>query len=81
VKRLPADEDRFAEQSVLRLELERRRHIRSPARPEHVEVICGEKVRGLERLRDSGRVPKAGERWTFGEWLEEGGWVFAGGRA
>ena len=28
------------------------------------------KVRALERLRDSGRVPQAGPKWTLGRWLE-----------
>ena len=42
-----------------------RRHVTSKSRATVVQ-----KVRGLEKLRDSGRVPKLGETWTVGKWLE-----------
>lgn len=29
-----------------------------------------EKVSELERLRDQGNIPKIGQKWTFGSWLE-----------
>ena len=45
-----------------------RRHVMSKSRATVVQ-----KVRGLEKLRDSGRVPKIGESWTVGKWL--GHWL------
>jgi integrase len=42
-----------------------RRHVMSKSRATVVE-----KVRALEKLRDEGRVPKIGEKWMFGKWLE-----------
>jgi hypothetical protein len=42
-----------------------RRHVMSKSRATVVQ-----KVRGLEKLRDSGRVPKIGESWLVGRWLE-----------
>jgi integrase len=41
-----------------------RRHV---MRKKQVDVI--RKVRELERLRDTARVPKAGQRWTVASWL------------
>lgn len=42
-----------------------RRHVMAKTKGEVVT-----KVRKLEKLRDSGRVPKPGSKWTFGQWLE-----------
>ncbi|GAA1963951.1 tyrosine-type recombinase/integrase [Kitasatospora viridis] len=41
-----------------------RRHVSAKTRP---EVTA--KVRKLEKLRDDGTVPKAGQKWTVGKWL------------
>jgi integrase len=45
-----------------------RRHVQARTQ---AEVIA--KVRGLERERDSGRVPRPGRHWTVASWLEH--WV------
>ncbi|WP_310961563.1 tyrosine-type recombinase/integrase [Nocardioides terrisoli] len=45
-----------------------RRHVMSKSKATVVR-----KVRDLEKLRDSGRVPRIGEKWTFGKWL--GHWL------
>lgn len=42
-----------------------RRHVRG-----RTKAIVVEKVRALEKLRESGRVPRAGHRWTLASWLE-----------
>jgi integrase len=42
-----------------------RRHVRGKTKGEVVK-----KVRALERLRDQGRVQRAGQRWTVASWLE-----------
>lgn len=42
-----------------------RRHVMRKSKAAVVE-----KVRELEKRRDSGRVPRAGERWTVATWLE-----------
>lgn len=42
-----------------------RRHVRAKTKG---EVVA--KVRALEKLRDSGRVPQAGAKWTVAKWLE-----------
>lgn len=41
-----------------------RRHVMSK---KHADVL--RKVRELEKQRDAGRVPKAGQRWTVAKWL------------
>ncbi|MFF7637746.1 tyrosine-type recombinase/integrase [Kitasatospora sp. NPDC008050] len=41
-----------------------RRHVTRKTRPEITKA-----VRELEKKRDSGRVPKAGQRWTLQPWL------------
>ncbi|MFI6154067.1 tyrosine-type recombinase/integrase [Kitasatospora sp. NPDC051170] len=41
-----------------------RRHVSAKTRP---EVTA--KVRKLEKLRDDGAVPRAGQKWTVGKWL------------
>src|SRR6478609_1126708 len=41
-----------------------RRHVSAKTR---AEVTT--KVRKLEKLRDDGTVPKAGQKWTVGKWL------------
>ena len=41
-----------------------RRHVRGKTK---AEVTA--KVRRLEKLRDEGRVPKAGQRWRVAAWL------------
>jgi integrase len=45
-----------------------RRHVRGKTKAEVTE-----KVRKLERLRESGRMPKAGQRWTVAKWLKH--WI------
>ncbi|MEY9948079.1 tyrosine-type recombinase/integrase [Kitasatospora sp. GAS1066B] len=45
-----------------------RRHVTRKTRPEITKA-----VRELEKKRDSGRVPKAGQRWTVQSWLTH--WV------
>jgi integrase len=42
-----------------------RRHVMAKTKAEVVK-----KTRALERLRDSGRMPQAGPKWTVGAWLE-----------
>lgn len=49
-----------------------RRHVGAKTKAEVVR-----KVRELERLRDSGKVPTAGRKWTVGEWLEHWLWSVA----
>ncbi len=46
-----------------------RRHVMSRSK----SIVVG-KVRALERLRDSGRVPRPGQAWTVKAWLEH--WLF-----
>jgi integrase len=41
-----------------------RRHVKSKSR-----AVVVQKVRELERLRDAGRVPKAGSAWTVESWM------------
>jgi integrase len=41
-----------------------RRHVMGKSK-----AVVVRKVRDLEKLRDSGRVPRAGETWTLGGWL------------
>lgn len=45
-----------------------RRHVQAKTK---AEVTA--KVRDLEKLRDAGRVPKAGQRWTVATWLKH--WI------
>ncbi|MEU5880871.1 site-specific integrase [Spirillospora sp. NPDC047279] len=45
-----------------------RRHVKSKSK----SIVTG-KVRDLERLRDKGSLPKAGQRWTVEKWLEH--WI------
>jgi integrase len=42
-----------------------RRHVMGTSKATVVK-----KVRALEKLRDEGRVPRVGEKWTVGRWLE-----------
>jgi len=42
-----------------------RRHVASKTKG---EVIA--KVRAIEKLRDGGRLPQVGQKWTVGKWLE-----------
>src|SRR5262245_13857925 len=41
-----------------------RRHVMAKTQAEVTK-----KVRELEKLRDAGRTPKAGQRWTVAKWL------------
>ena len=41
-----------------------RRHVRGRTKAEVTQ-----KVRKLEKLRDAGRVPEVGQRWTVEKWL------------
>ncbi|MGL5824942.1 MAG: tyrosine-type recombinase/integrase [Nocardioides sp.] len=47
-----------------------RRHVMSKSK---ATVVT--KVRALERKRDAGRVPRAGQAWTVGKWLDH--WLYS----